>query len=848
MHPKTLQLALRRLARSPRLALGAVLCIAVGTAATSAALTLVSATLLRPLPYPEADRLVRVWLEEPQGDSHIELSYPDVLDLSQALVDDGSGTGGALDAFEATARARIQFRTGEGARRVEGEAVTDGYFRLLGVEPLVGRTFTPEEHRPGGPRVMLLDYRTWGEHFGYDEAVVGSTVSTDEGELTVVGVMPASFTGTVEEDSGDLEFWVPIEEYLSPQRRESRSIGGIWSLGRLAPGTSLASLRSELDALGRRLTESHPEAYGARVFTAEPMGENWRSELRRGGLLLLAAAGLLLVVAAANVAVLLLARTLDSRREHAIRAALGADRGRLLGQTLLETVLLVVAGSVLGLGVGPPLLRFFLNRPSLVDTSTLGIPAFVRLEIDPVAAGLSCLVFLATALVAGLGPALLASRTDPGQVLQEAGRSTVGSRRTRRWTSFLILAEVALTTVLVVGAALLVRSYEAMEAQDLGFRTDDLLRIALFVNEQEVPEQRALGPFYERVQRNLAEEPGVEKVAVVWPTVPMDWPIQQSLTVVGMEPPDPAHPEAGLRVGLFIADAAFFEVLDIPLLAGRSFRATDGPDAPAVALVSRSLARRIADGLGHAEGAGDAQGAEQGEDLGSVVGTEAMLPGLSAETLRIVGVVDDVRYGGPREGDAPASRHELYVAFRQSPTRLMSLIIATSREPESLVAPLSRRLGKLAPVSALDWIGSVDRWVTDLFLTDTRFLLSLVGAFSLAGLFLSAVGLFAVLADSVVRRRPEIGVRQALGATPARIVRTVVLQGLRLVALGLVAGSLLAWASDRAIESHLYGITATDPTSYLLAGAVLLVTALAASLLPARNAARVDPAEILREE
>lgn len=842
MHPKTLQLALRRLARSPRLALGAVLCIAVGTAATSAALTLVSATLLRPLPYPEADRLVRVWLEEPQGDSHIELSYPDVLDLSQALIDDGSGAGGGLDAFEAIARARLQFRTGEGARRVEGEAVTDGYFRLLGVEPLFGRTFTAEEHRPGGPRVMLLDYRTWGEHFGYDEAVVGRTVPTDEGELTVVGVMPASFTGTVEEDSGDLEFWVPIEEYLSPQRRESRSIGGIWSLGRLAPGISLASLRSELDALGRRLTEDHPEAYGARVFTVEPMGENWRSELRRGGLLLLAAAGLLLIVAAANVAVLLLARTLNGRREHAIRAALGADRGRLLGQTLLETVLLVAAGSALGLGVGPPLLRFFLDRPSLVDTSTLGIPAFVRLEIDPMAAGLSCLVFLVTALVAGLGPALLASRTDPAQVLQEAGRSTVGSRRTRRWTSFLILAEVALTTVLVVGAALLARSYEAMEAQDLGFRTDDLLRIALFVNEQEVPEAEALGPFYDRVQRNLVEEPGVERVGVVWPTVPMDWPIQQSLTVSGMEPPDPAHPEAGLRVGLFIADAAFFEVMDVPLLAGRGFRATDGPDAPAVALVSRSLARRIAEGLGHAEGA------RHGEDVGSVVGTEAMLPGLSSETLRIVGVVDDVRYGGPREGDTPAARHELYVAFRQSPTRLMSLIIATSREPESLVPPLSRRLGKLAPVSALDWIGPLDRWVTDLFLTDTRFLLSLVGAFSLAGLFLSAVGLFAVLADSVVRRRPEIGVRQALGATPARIVRTVVLQGLRLVALGLVAGSLLAWASDRAIESHLYGITATDPTSYLLAGAVLLATALAASLLPARNAARVDPAEILREE
>lgn len=813
MKPAVLASAVRRLRRSPRLAVAAVLCIAVGTAATSAALTLVSATLLRPLPFPEAERLVRVWWTEEEGEARRELSYPDLVDFT--------ASADSLDRLEAAARARLLFQSNDGARRVEGEAVTPGYFGLLGVEPLIGRLFAAEEH-VAGAGVMLLDYRTWGAQHGYDPDVVGSTLRTDQGEHTVIGVLPPSFTGSVEDDSGDIEFWLPIEAYLSTARQERRDVGGIWALGRLAPGRSRSAAAAELAAVGGRLADLHPEVHAGRSVTVEPLGENWRSGIRRGALLVLAAAGLLLLVASLNVAILLLARAMTDQREMAVRAALGAGRRRLLGQITLETVLLVAAGSLLGLGVGPPLLRAVLDHESLVDGGLLGIPVFVSLTVDPIAAGLSCLAFLVTALVAGLAPAWLGSRVDPARVLQEGGRAASVSRRSRRGSSALVFAEVALTMVLVVSSVLLARSYRAMESEDLGFRTGGVLRIALFANEQDVPDDADLPGFYQEVREALAAEPGVDEVGVVWPTVPIDRPIEEPLRAPGL--PQELQ-ERGLRTGIFIADPAAFEVLDLPLLAGRGFRPTDREGSAPVALVSRTLAERLA----------GTDGVE------TAVGMEADLRG---EPVRVVGVVGDTRYGGPRE--APGARYEIYLPYAQSPQRLLSLMIATEGDPAALVPPLSRRLAALAPASALDWVGPLDGWVSDLFIVDTRFLLSLVGLFTAAGLFLSVVGLFAVLAESVARRRQELGVRQALGASPGRILAGVVLEGLKVVALGLAAGSLLAWASGRVLESTVYGVGVLDPLSYAGAAVILLGAALAASLLPARSAARVHPAEALR--
>lgn len=827
MIQSSIKTAVRRLRSSPRLTVASVACIAAGTAATSAAFTLVSAALLRPLPYPEADRLVRIWLQETRGEPRISLSYPDLQDLEDHL----SAPGSTVEALEATARSRVVFLRADGARRVEGEAVTPGYFELLGVEPLVGRLFTDDEYEPGGERVMLLEFRTWAERFGGDEGVVGRTIRTDFGQHTVVGVLPPSFTGTVEDDSGELEFWVPMEQYMDAERRESRDRGGIWTIGRLAPGATIASAGDAVEALGRRLAELYPDTLQGDGLMVERVGEKWRSGVRRGALLLLGAAVLLLLVAAANVAILLIARAIDDRREMAVRAALGAGRHRMVGQVLIETLLVVAIGSSIGLWLGPLLLRTIVSVEILDE---LDVPVSVGFTVDPVAAGLACLAFLTASLLAALGPTVVFSGLAPGEVLQEGGRSTIGGRRTRRWRNAVILAEVAVTMVLVVGAALLARSYRAMQAEDLGFRTQDVLRIALFVNEEEVADDGHLFPFYERLRSELDDEPGVERTAVVWPTLPTSWPMAQvPLLAPGLEPSDPERSDEGVRVGLYVTDRAFFDVLEIPLLAGRSFRTTDGPDGAAVALVSHSLALRLA----------GAEGAAGPGALARALGTEATLGG---EAVRIVGVVADARFGGPREAESPATRFEVYRPFAQSPRRLMALMIATAGSPEALVPPLSRRLAELAPASAQDWVSSLDQSVSENYMLEDRLLLSVIGLFALAGLVLSAAGLFAVLADSVARRRPELGLRQALGATPGAVLASVFFHALRLVFVGLAFGAALSWVAVRVLESILYGVPATDLGAFLTAALVLIATAVVASLLPALRAAAVPPAEVLR--
>jgi predicted permease len=820
---------LRRLGRSRRLGLSVVICIAIGTAGMSAALTLASAVLLRPLPYPEADRLVRIWRAEPEGEPRVSLSYPDLVDLRQALVEPDTG----LDALEATARARMQFRSRDGVRRTEGEAVTAGYFDLLGVRPVVGRTFTPEEHQVGGPPVMLLDHRTWGERFGFDEAIVGRAIPTGQGEYTVVGVLPRDFTGTVEDDSGEIEFWVPIERYLSPEQQAYRSRGHVWTIGRLASGVGHSAIRSRVESAGAALVERYPDAYAAHRFRVEPMGENWRSAVRGGSILLLVAAGFVLLAAALNVAVLLIAYTLDQRRELAVRNALGADRGRIIRMVLTEIAILVVSGGILGFALGPSLLRTFVHRETLNETSMLESPVFAHLEIDPIAATLSFLALVLTALVAGLGPALLASRTDAARILVDGGRTTEG-RGARRWTTALIVTEVALTTVLLVGTALLGRSYRAMADRDLGFRSDHVLRIGLFVNEDEVAESDGLEPFYQRVREELAKEQGVGAVGVLWPTMPLDSPVEQRLRVPGMDVPDPEHPDAGLPAGLFIADAAFFEVTGIPLLAGRGFESSDLPDSAPVALVSRALAERIASGKGSS-------------DFRSVVESEVFLAEAD-DPVRIVGVVGNVSFSGPREADTPVARNEVYLPFSQSPQRLMSLTISTHQNPAELIPPLTRRLTELAPVSALDWIGPLDRWLADLFMRETKFLLSIVGTFSLVCLFLSMVGLAAVLANAVARRGHEIGVRRALGATAMQVQRVVIVQGLKMVASGAIVGAILSWLARKTIASFVFDVPPTDWVSYLVAVAILAGAAVGASIIPARRASRIDPATLLRSQ
>lgn len=803
MLPTAFRHAARGLIRARRLSLAIVACVALGLMAAGAVFAFVGPALLQPLPFPEADRLVRVWLSSPGATERLDLSYADLEDLSGAR---------ALERVEASARARLVFQSRDGGRRTEGEAVTAGYFGLLGTTPELGRFPVAEEYARG-ERIMVLSHGAWGAQFGFARDVVGRTIATNAGPWTVVGVAARGFGGTVEDDSGDIEFWVPITAYLSEAARTRRDIGNVWSIARLRDSATPAQAASELGALSARLAVLHPESRGDVAYRVEPFGENWRAPVRSGGMLLLIAAGLLLLVAAVNVAGLLLARALERRRELAVRMALGASRSRAAAVLIGEAVVLVVLGGSAGALMGPLLLETFLRL------SPSEIPAYVSRSPGLVYAALSMGAVLVTAVIASGAPAFFATRTDPMRIIREGGRGSVGGRWERRWGSGLVIAEVALTVVLAVSAALLARSFDALQGADLGFRTTDVLRIGFFPDPLDASDASAVRALSGRARAELAALPGVESVARVAPTTPL---VASPDVAVRFDDMPPSRLESGLPAGWFSVDEFFFDVLDIPVLAGRVFDGSERADGARVAIVSASLAAHFGSperALHRAIRRGDVE-------------------------YTIVGVVDDAFFTGPRPNGADGT--QLYTSIEQEPSGLVSFLVATRGDPARITPEARRILGAMAPRSALDWVEPVDDALGAMYARD-RFLVALIGAFSGAALLLAAIGLFAVLANLVTRSRAELGLRRALGAEPGRITGDIVRRGVRLVGLGLAAGIPLSLAAARVVRATLYGVGALDPLAWVGAAAVLLATGALAAWVPARRAARTSPLEALRD-
>jgi predicted permease len=800
-----LKSALRSIKRSLRLSLAAVACIALGTAASSAVLTLYSSAVLRPLPFPDAGRLVRIWLDDPAVGPRRQLTLPDVLDLENQLT--------TLDRFVATARSRIMFLGDRGARRVEGEAVTPGYFDLLGIEPLLGRVFLPDEYLAGSEPTMVLSFATWNSHYGGNPEILGSTIRAATRNYAVVGVLPPSFLGSIEEDFPDIEFWVPMVHDRTDEVRRSRAGSGyIWTIGRLGPGIDMAQAEHEVHAIGTRVAEGNPEARGPMGMRVERLGENWREQLRARNYLLLAAAGLLLLVAASNAAGLFTTRSLAKRRDMAVMAALGASRTRLIRQVFAETSLLVVAGAAVGTFLALPVLRSFMN------IAPNEVPEYVSLNLDGRALLLVLTVLALTAVLAGTMPALLGSRVDPVGALR--GRGTTAGRRERRLGDRLVVAEVALTTVLVVTAGLLLRSYQALGRTDLGFRTERLLRMAIFVDSRDVDRTEDLNTFHARLRESLLAAPGVEGVGLVWPTVPPGTGGDERIRFDDMPAASRAH---GLPVHTHLVDPSFLPTMEIPLIAGRNISDGDNGTTRSVALVSESLA----DLMGGAERA-----------LGQVLETEGSV-------YEIVGVTRDVLYFGAVQ--RRQRNFDVFAPLAQTPTRLVSMAITTAGDPTSYVGTLSQRLNGLAPHSPLDWVDPMTVALDGHF-RSPRFYVLLLSAFATSALVLAAVGLFATLANLVARQAGEFGIRSALGATRIRLTSNVMRRGLGIAGLGLCLGGAGALAVGHFLGRTLYGVGSFDSVTFIATAAVIGCAATLASYLPARRAARVNPLHALRAE
>ena len=802
---------IRGLRRSPRLSLAVVFCMALGMAATAAVATLIDLTTFRQAPFPHAERFVRIWNSETGSDRRDSLAYRDFADLRERLT--------ALDAFEGAARSRlIWHRADDIGRRVEGEAVTEGYFELLGVQPYVGRMISTDEHARGDA-VLLLSYGTWGRVFNYDEGVLGEPLRVsyqaqgDRAVYTIIGVLPPDFAGTIEDDMPDLEFWIPLSNYLTEATAEDRSARGTYAIGRLKPDATISRAQSQADALNAALEGEFDAFDNAHVFDVEAFGENWRSPFRAASAAFGMAALLLLAIAVVNIALLLLARTLERRHEFAVRNALGAGRRQLLAQVLTETLLLSLIGGSLGVLAAAPLLELFLG------IGDVAVPDYLDAKPELMTLAVSFSVLLAAGCTAAVLPAWLGARVDAADALREGSSKVSGSRQSSRLGSRLVGMELALTLMLVTAAALLGRSWLEISNTDLGFASEQRLRMGLFVNAADVPDDEALPAFYERLELELMAQPGVKAVALVWPTAPILEPIVGRLTHPAIETAD----AEGLRVSNYIIGDRFFDALEIPLYAGRSFDGREAGAAMPSAIISSGLA-------GQFGGAGKA--------LNQVVR-------LNGSEYRIVGIAGDTKLGGPLESDL--HRHEMYLSLRQLPRRIVSPVVHVDGEPQSFAEPLRTALAKVAPNSAVDWIDPLQTFISWLY-RDSAFRLAIIAAFGLSALLLALVGIYAVLSQQVVRETGEIGIRKSLGATDRRIQLDVVLRGLRTVLLGLFAGALASLAFARLLGSLLYGVSAYDPIAFAAAAGLLLITALAACWLPARRASRVDPMVALRHE
>ncbi len=702
-------------------------------------------------------------------------------------------------------------------------------------EPAAGRLLVESDHAPGAPAVVVLSHGTWTRYYAGSPDAIGREFRTEHAVYTIVGVAPPGFDGTVEDDV--VEFFIPLELYEPRSVRTDRRSRPSWVIGRLKPGSSMASAQAEAESVHNRLTNEYPDVYRRWNVRVEPFGESWRERLRSGGGLLFAAAALLLMIAAVNVGCLLLARVLDRRRELAIRAALGAEGRRLAAQLFTEALVLVAAGGALGVFAGPWLLDTFL---SISPLGRLTLPRYLRIEPDITSLALALGTLGVAGLLAGTAPALLGRRVMPADVLREGGRGTVGGFSEKRWRAALVAGETALTLVVLVAGGLLVRSYERLSTMDVGFDRDRIARLAVTLSPSDYGNQTRLPVVFERLQRELATVPGTTRVGLVYPTLPPWDGYRSRLRLDGVELPQAPD---GVQVGTHLIDEGLLPMLGVPILAGRNIEAADGRAETPVAIVSHSLAM-IFGGPDRALGR-------------TVTFTEADM-GMPEGACRVVGVAGNVAYDGlvsedtrrfvyDRTADPRAARYDVYVPLARYPISVVSIGASTSGDPATLLEPLRRRIGEIAPASAVHWVSAMGDEIASEY-APTRFYTVLVVAFSSSALALTSIGLFALLSHAAARRTGEMGLRQALGASRWSTARLLLQGSLQPVVVGVVAGIALGALVSRTMAGLLFGIGSLDLVSFAASTGALLVVTLLAGLVPARRVARIDPVVALRNE
>jgi len=790
----------------------AVITLALGIGANTAIFSVVNGVLLRPLTFKDPGRLVRVWHVPPAK------SFPGMTTFSVSAANylDWERQNHVFERMAIYSYHGFTLTGGDKPEQIDACAVTSGFFATLGIQPVLGRAFTPEEDQPGRSNVVVLSHRLWQEHFGSNPNIVGQNIAMDGGSYLVAGVMPASF-----QFPDFAQMWTPMA--WTDKERAVRGEHHSVVIARLAAGVDVKQAQAEMNTISSRLEQQYPEddkGWGAVVV---PLHDDLVSEVRPALLVLLGAVAFVLLIASVNVANLALARTFSRQKEIAIRTALGASTTRVLRQIFTESVLLALAGGALGLTYAHAGVRLIMAF--LADK----IPHSIEVGLDAKVLGFTAGISLFAGMLAAVLPALRLTRADVNQSLKQGLGRTDANSSGQRTRSILVVSEVALSLILLVGAGLMIRSFQELHGVNPGFDSHNVITMTAMVSRAKFPDPAQQVRFFEQVLQRVRALPGVESAGVV-DDIPLDNGGSHQPVAIEGRPmvPMSEQPEVDVR----LVSAGYMNAMRIPIVRGRDLRDTDIAGRPAVILISESMARQF----------------WPGEDA---LGKRLTLTFFPDSVREVVGIVGDVKLDGLDQTRPSAALYfpldQISMPSSGGWNSFPMTLVVRSGSASGMVSALSNAVHEVDREMPLRDILTMDTLVAN-SLTQQRFNMLLLGAFAGLALLLAAVGIYSVLSYSVKRSVRDIGIRLALGARLGDVMRMVVFEGMKPTLLGVAIGVVGALALGRVLSGLIYGVKPTDPVTFLIVTILLALIALLSCILPAYRATKVDPMVALRYE
>jgi putative ABC transport system permease protein len=796
--------ALRSLISARGFSIAVIAILAVGIGANTAIFSIVDTVLLKPLPFADASRLVAIQSLSGNDDDG-SCSYPDFVSWRAQAT--------ALDKMAAYASGSLALTGSGDAANLPAAMVTPDLLPMLGARPILGRLFTDDDDKPGATRVAVISEAIWVSRFSRDGAIVGRTVTLDGNPFTIVGVLPAAFQFPIQSDR--IAVWAPLHtDALASQWMEVRGARFLYAIGHLRSGVAIERAKTELAAIASRLAVEYPKSNVERTTGVVPFQQLLVRDFRLALLVLFSAVVVILLIACANVANLQLARGTARQKEMAIRAALGAGRGRLVRQLLTESIVLSIAGGALAVLVA------FWAVAALVAASPVAIPRLHEVRIDRAVLLFAGGMSVATGLLFGAAPAVFLSRTDAEETLKDGGRGAT-DRRSTRTRHLLVVSEVALSLVLLAGAGLLVRTLIELRRVNPGFVATRAIAVDIALAPGRYPDRASQISYFRRLLAELAAVPGIDSGAVTT-TLPLSGhDMQIGFSIEGRPP---AEPKSRLSASYHSVSANYFAKMGIPIVQGRAFTDRDREDRPSVVVVSEKMARQYWPNE-------------------NPIGKRVSILINNTGPREVVGVAGDVKENALSE----ATRATMYTPFEQEPWPFLNVVVRAKADPASAAGGIRTALHRIDPEQAIGELTTVEDYIARVTAAP-RFNALLISSFAGLALLLAAIGLYAVMSYSVALRRREIGIRMALGAQPDTVRALVVSDAVKIGAAGLAAGLLGALATTRVLQDLLFGVRASDPTTFLEVSALLLGVLVVAAYLPARRATQVDPIVALRTE